>query len=155
MDYEEEKDGSGSLTAGKTATSKLVAVVVLVAVMGISQSGLFLSLARAGLDLQDEILEFLIRYLAYADDLHSGVTAQEVLNLQTELFPFTPWHKLKERWNDKICCPPTVARTSAAGWAPPPRADRTPPAGWTTPGGQAPPPERTSTMGWAPPPGAG
>ena len=87
MDYEKNggEDGGGALTAGRTVTSKLVAVVVLVTVMGVSQSGLLLSLARADLNLQDEILEFQIRELAYADDLHSGVTAQEVLNLQREL----------------------------------------------------------------------
>ena len=61
MDCETGKDGVETLTAKKTATSRLVAIVVMVAVMGISQSGLFLSLAKAGLDLQDETLDFLIR----------------------------------------------------------------------------------------------
>ena len=72
MNCETGKDGVETLTAKKTATSRLVAILVLVAVMGISQSGLFLSLAKAGLDFQDETLEFLIRELSYADDLHSG-----------------------------------------------------------------------------------
>ena len=61
MDYEAKggEDGCGALTTGRTATSKLVAVFLLVTVMGISQSGILLSLARANLDLQDKILEFL------------------------------------------------------------------------------------------------
>ena len=61
MDCETGKDGVETFTAKKTATSSLVAIMVMVAVMGISQSGLFLSLAKSGLDLQDETLDFLIR----------------------------------------------------------------------------------------------
>ena len=82
-----------TLTAKKTTISKLVAILVMVAVMGISQSGLFLSLAKSGLDFQDETLDFLIRELSDADDLHCRVTAQEVLNLQRELFPSITWQK--------------------------------------------------------------
>ena len=42
MDYEANggEDESGVLTVGKTATSKLMAVVVMVSVMGILQSGI-------------------------------------------------------------------------------------------------------------------
>ena len=41
------ENGQGVLTAGKTATSQLVGVVVDVSVMGISQSGIMLALCRA------------------------------------------------------------------------------------------------------------
>ena len=45
MDFEPEggEDGQGELTAQATATSRLVAVAVLVAIMGVNQSGLFLA----------------------------------------------------------------------------------------------------------------
>ena len=66
MDCETGEDGMKILTAKKTATSRLVAILVMVAVMGISQSGLFLSLAKAGLELKDDTLELLIRELSYA-----------------------------------------------------------------------------------------
>ena len=80
MDYEPHcgAEGGGALTAEMSSSSRLVAVAVLVTIMGVSQSGLLLALARANLDLQDEILEFLLKELAYGDDLHSGVTAQEI-----------------------------------------------------------------------------
>ena len=101
-----------------------------------SQSGLLLSLARADLDLQDEILEFLIRELAYADDLHTGVTAQEVLNLQKELFPSTPCDQLRERCHDKIFCPPVAAGATPA----------TSPATRATPTTRASPAARASSL---------
>ena len=41
MDCDTGTDGVQTLTAKKTATSKLLAILVMVAVMGISQSGLF------------------------------------------------------------------------------------------------------------------
>ena len=113
MDCDTGEDGVETLTAKKTATSRLVGILVMVAVMGISQSGLFLSLAKAGLDFQDETLEFLIRELSYADDLHSGVTAQEVLDLQKELFPSIQWQKIRRRCSDETCCPPSSPRAPA------------------------------------------
>ena len=137
MDCETGKDGTEILTAKKTATSRLVAILVMVAVMGISQSGIFLSLAKTGLELKDETLEFLIRELSYADDLHSGVTAQEVMDLQHEMFPTIQWQEMRRRCGDEACCPPS--RTTAARPSPPP-----PPWGTAT-GGRA--PASTSSQG--------
>jgi hypothetical protein len=147
MDCDTGADRVQTLTAKKTTTSKLVAILVMVAVMGISQSGLLLSLAKSGLGFQDETLDFLIRELSYADDLHSGVTAQEVMDLQRELFPSIPWQKMKKSCNDEMCCPPSITKPTTASWTPPP------PTGRTAPGGWPPTPERTSTRGCAPAPG--
>ena len=80
------ENGQGILTTGKTATSQLVGVVVSVSVMGISQIGIMLSLCRTQTELSCPVLEFMIRELAYADNLFSGMTAQEVADVQDKLW---------------------------------------------------------------------
>ena len=108
MDWEATggENGQGILTAGKTATSQLVGVVVDVSVMGISQSGIMLALCRAQAELSCPVLELMIRELVYADDLFSGVTAQEVADLQDEFWSSMNWDELRRPSSDQICCPP-------------------------------------------------
>ena len=105
-------DGGGVLTAQATSTSRLEAVAVLVAIMGVSQSGLFLALVRGDVDLEDEILKFLLQHLAYVDDLHSAVLPQEIQDLQKKTFPLISWQKLSERCYDQLCCPAAGSQTA-------------------------------------------
>ena len=114
MDYEASKgeQGQGLLTAGKTATSKLVRVVVDVSVMGVSQSGIMLSLCRSQTELPDPVLEFMIRELAYADNLPSGVTAQEIADFQNELWSSIDWEEFRRPCSDWACFSPSHTGTS-------------------------------------------
>ena len=109
MDWEATggKEGRGILTTAQTATSQLVGVVVDVSVMGIFQSGIILALARAQAELSCTILELMIRELAYADDLSTGVTTQEVADLQEEFWGSMDWAKLRKPCEDRVCCPVT------------------------------------------------
>ena len=114
MDWEPEggADGGGVLTAQATSTSRLEAVAVLVAIMGVSQSGLFLALVRGDVDLEGEILKFLLQHLAYVDDLHSAVLPQEIQDLQKKTFPLISWQKLSEQCYDQLCCPAAGSQTA-------------------------------------------
>ena len=97
MDWDDKggEKGEGGFTAQPTPTSRLVAVAVLVAIMGVSQSGLFLALARGDIDLQDDILQFLLQQIAYVDDLHRAVLPREIKDLQKKTFPLISWAELR------------------------------------------------------------
>ena len=94
----------GKLTAEDTNTTRLVAVAVLVSIMGVSQSPLLQALVRRDLDL-DPILEFLIKEMAYLDDLPTAVLPGEVQQLQRELFPSIELHP--DPCADMKCCQPS------------------------------------------------
>ena len=72
-------------------------------VMGVSQSRIMLSLCRSQTELPDPVLEFMIRELVYADDLPSGVMAQEIADLQNELWSSIDWEELRRPCNDWTC----------------------------------------------------
>ena len=84
MDYGNQ---TKQLTAKVSQHSKLVTVQAEVSIMGVSQSGSFLSLSLQDLtkDIQDPILRYFLRYLRYLDDLQSGVVAEEIEELQREV----------------------------------------------------------------------
>ena len=77
-------DQTKQLTAKVSDSSMLVTVQAEVSIMGVSQSGSFLSLSLQDLtkDIQDPILRYFLRYLRYLDDLQSGVVAEEIEELQ-------------------------------------------------------------------------
>ena len=58
----------------------------------------------------------MIRELAYADDLFSGVTAQEVADLQDEFWSSMNWTELRKPCGDRVCCPttPSMRTTTTA-----------------------------------------
>ena len=66
----------GQLTADDTPGTRLVAVSIDVSVMGVSQTPLLLALVRGDLDL-DAILQFMIKEIAYVDDLPTAVLPKE------------------------------------------------------------------------------
>ena len=80
-------------------------MAVLCCVMGINQSGLFLALAREDVDIQEEVLKFLIQQLVYVDDLHHAVLPQEIQEIQNKTFPSLDLPAMSERCADEGCCP--------------------------------------------------
>ena len=81
MDFDTQTQ---QLTAKVTPHSKMVTVQTEVSIMGVNQSGSFLSLSLQDLtkDIEDPILRYFLRYLRYLDDLQSGVVAEEIQELQ-------------------------------------------------------------------------
>ena len=113
MDYDEKggADQTGVLTAQVTPTSRLVAVMVLCVVMGVSQSGLYLALARGDVDIEDKVLLRLLKELVYVDDLHHGVLPGEVQAIQNRTFPSLPLADMERECEDTLCCPGPVSYT--------------------------------------------
>ena len=109
MDLEQ----TGLLTAQVTPTSRLVAVMVLCVVMGVSQSGLYLALARGDVDIEDKVLLRLLKELVYVDDLHHGVLPGEVQAIQNRTFPNLPLADMERECEDKLCCPGPAGNTAA------------------------------------------
>ena len=92
------------LTAKASEHSKLVTIQSLVSIMGMSQSGSFLSLSLQDLtiDIQDPILRYFLKYFRYLDDLQTGVVAEEIAELQREVNLEDPY--LNEQCQDYDCC---------------------------------------------------
>ena len=83
--------------------------------MGINQSGLFLALAREDVDIQDEVLKFLIQQLVYVDDLHHAVLPQETQEIQNKTFPSLDLPAMIEQCADEGCCPRAASHTAGEG----------------------------------------
>ena len=79
-------NSQGELTADDAQATRLVGVKVNISVIGVSQTPLLLALVRGDLHL-DAILQFMIREMAYVDDLPTSVLPKEIEALQQELFP--------------------------------------------------------------------
>ena len=77
MDFDNQ---TKQLTAKVSQHSKLATIQAKVSIMGVNQSGSFLSLSLQDFtkDIQDPILRYFLRYLCYLDDLQSGVAAEEI-----------------------------------------------------------------------------
>ena len=101
MDFDNQ---TKQLTAKVSQHSKLVTVQAEVSIMGVSQSGSFLSLSLQDLtkDIQDPILRYFLRYLRYLDDLQSGVVAEEIEELQREVNLEVPALNMQCQYYD--CC---------------------------------------------------
>ena len=101
MDYNYK---TKQLTAKATEHSKLVTIQALVSIIGMSQSGSFLSLSLQDLtkDIQDPILRYFLKYLRYLDDLQTGVVAKEIVELQREVNLEDP--DLNVQCQDYDCC---------------------------------------------------
>ena len=101
MDFDTQ---TKQLTAKVTPHSKMVTIQTKVSIMGVNQSGSFLSLSLQDLtkDIQDPILRYFLRYLRYLDDLQSGVVAEEIEELQREVNLEDP--ALNMQCQDYDCC---------------------------------------------------
>ena len=75
------------LTAKATENRRLVTIQALVSIMGMSQSGSFLSLRLQDLtkDIKDPILIYFLKYIRYLDNLQTGAVAKEIMELQREV----------------------------------------------------------------------
>ena len=101
MDFDTQ---TKQLTAKVTQHSKLVTIQTKVSIMGVNQSGSFLSLSLQDLtkDIQDPILRYFLCYLRYLDDLQSGVVAEEIEELQKGINLKDP--ALEMQCQDYDCC---------------------------------------------------
>ena len=101
MDFDTQ---TKQLTAKVTQHSKLVTIQTKVSIMGVNQSGSFLSLSLQDLtkDIEDPILRYFLRYLRYLDDLQSGVVAEEIEELQKGVNLQDP--ALEMQCDDSDCC---------------------------------------------------
>jgi hypothetical protein len=79
---------TGELTAEPTPNTRLVGVRVKSVIMGVNQSPCLLSLCKADLDLLDEMLTWMVKLLSYVDDLATGLTADEIEEVQGSI-PYT------------------------------------------------------------------
>ena len=99
---------TGELTAEPTPNTRLVGVRVKSVIMGVNQSPCLLSLCKADLDLLDEMLTWMIKLLSYVDDLATGLTADEIEEVQGS----TPYTLEPEQCGDHSCCPAKDEQTA-------------------------------------------
>ena len=64
------------------------------------------------MDIQDEVLKYLLQQLVYVDDLHHGVLPQEVQDIQNRTFPHLPLAAMGEVCEYKLCCPRADSHTA-------------------------------------------
>ena len=73
------------------------------------------------MDIQDEVLKFLLQQLVYVDDLHHAVLPQEIQDIQNKTFPCLPLPTMSEKCEDVGCYPQatnhTAGETNTAGGA--------------------------------------
>ena len=93
------------LTAHDTPLTKLVVIRAKASIMGILKSPLLLSFCKSGLDLKDEMLESLVKFLSYVDNILLGLLAAEIQQLQQQ----TNFSKSlqPQPCGYELCCPPS------------------------------------------------
>ena len=95
---------TNELTAKVGPDTKLVTIRSLVSIMGFLQSPSFLNLCLDSLtnDIKDKILQYFLKYMRYLDDLQSGLVAEEILELQSQVD--LDAEDLGKKCDDGDCC---------------------------------------------------